>query len=60
MRNGMIEAKHISMKAQAMARIISISIFDIATYRMSHIGSMNTYLVLTPRLQFKFYKRIIS
>ena len=56
----MIEAKHIGMKAQAMARIISISIFDIATYRMSHIGSMNTYLVLTPRLQFKFYKRIIS
>lgn len=60
MRDGMIEAKHIGMKAQAMARIISISIFDIATYRMPHISSMNTYLVLTPSLQFKFYKRIIS
>ena len=46
-RNRMVETEHVGVKTKSVKRIITIAVFYIATHRMPHIRSMNTYLVLT-------------
>ena len=58
MSDRMIKAKFISMQAQPTYRVITIAIFNVATDRMSHIGSVNTDLVLASGLKPKLYKRL--
>ena len=52
----MVETQEPGMQTQAMQRIITIAVFGIATYRMSHISSMYTNLILTTSLQLKLYQ----
>ena len=47
MSNRMDKTEHIGMKTQASTWIIAITIFYIATHRMPHIGTMNTYLIFS-------------
>ena len=58
MRYGMIETQHIGMQAQALAWIITITILDVTTHRMPHIGRMNTNLILTARFEFELHQRM--
>jgi hypothetical protein len=44
------------MEAQTMDRINAIAIFHVATHRMPHVGSVNTYLILTASLKTELYK----
>ena len=60
MRQGVIETEHISMKCQSMDRVIAVSIFNVTTNRMVHIGSMNTDLIFSASFQFKFNKRVVG
>ena len=54
----MIEAENIGVQAKATAWIITITILDVSTYRMTHIGCMNTNLVLAACLQLILYQRM--
>lgn len=48
------------MQAQTVQGVIAITILRITTHRISHVGSMYTYLVLTSRLQLKLHQRVIG
>lgn len=48
MGHRMVETKQESMQAKTVDRVIAITVFHIATDRMSHVGSMHTDLILTP------------
>ena len=54
----MIEAENIGVQAKATTWIITITILDVSTYRMTHIGRMNTNLVLAACLQLILYQRM--
>ena len=47
------------MQAQTVNRIVAITVFGVATYRMTHIGRMHADLVLASRLQFIFHQRML-
>ena len=53
------EAQHICVQAQAMHRVIAVSILNIATNWMSHIGGMDANLILPARLQAVFHERMV-
>ena len=55
----MVEAEHISMQAKTTAWIIAITILNVTTNWVSHIGSMHTNLVLSTRLQLIFHQRML-
>ena len=56
----MIEAQYVSVKTQSAERVVAITVFDITTYRMSHVCRVNTYLILAPCLQLVLYQRMFS
>ena len=56
----MVEAEHISMQAKTTAWIIAITILNVTTNWVSHIGSMHTNLVLSTRLQLIFHQRMLG
>ena len=45
-RYRMGETEDISMQTEPMERVVAVTIFHIATHRMSHISRMYPYLVL--------------
>ena len=55
----MIEAKLECMQAQAMQRVITVTVFYVSTDRMAHISRMHANLVLTACLQTVLNQRII-
>ena len=59
-RHGMGEAQHIGMQTEAVQRVVAIAIFDVAADRMTHIGRMYTYLVLTSGFKLVFHKRVLG
>ena len=59
MRYRMIEAQDISVQAQTMHRVVAVSILNIATNWMSHIGGMDANLILPTRLQAVFHERMV-
>ncbi len=58
MGDRMGETQYIGMEAQTADRVITVSIFHVATHGCAHISGMNAYLILTSRLKLEFYKRI--
>ena len=58
MCNRMLEAEHIGVQGQTIARIIAITVLRIATNGMTHISRMYADLVLPSCLQFILHQRI--
>ena len=58
MCNRMLEAEHIGVQGQTIARIIAITVLRIATNGMTHISRMYADLVLPSRLQLILHQRI--
>ena len=59
-RHRMIETQQPGMQAQAMKRVVTITVFGVATDRMTHIGRVDTNLIFTACLQLKFDKRMFG
>ena len=43
-----------------MQRVVTIAIFYVTTDRMSHVGRMYTYLILSASFKFVFYQSVLS
>ena len=56
----MIEAENIGVQAKATTWIITVTILDVSTHRMTHISSMNANLVLASCFQLILYQRMRS
>lgn len=48
------------MQAEAMNRVVAITVFRVAADGMSHIGRMYANLVLAAGLQLIFYQRMFG
>ena len=58
MGNRVIETQQESMQTQSVQRVIAITIFHITTHRMPQVSTMDTYLILTSRLQLKLHQTV--
>lgn len=47
------------MKTEPMERVVAITILDITAHRMTHIGRMDTDLVLPPGVKAELHKRMV-
>ncbi len=56
----MIEAELIGVETQTAKRIVAVAVFHVATDRVTHVGGMDTYLVLAARLKTIFNKRMVD
>ena len=59
MGHRMLHAQQESMQTETVYRVVSISVFHVTTYWMSHISGMHTDLVLTTRLQLELHQRVV-
>ena len=48
------------MQAQAVKRVVTITVFHVATNRMAHVSGMHANLVLSSRLQLKLHQRVVG
>lgn len=56
--DGVVEIEAVGVQAEAVARVVTIAILDVATNRVSQILQMHTNLVLTPSIEAQFYEAV--
>ena len=51
MRDRVVETEHISMETKPSYGVIAVSVLDVTADRVPQVGTVDTYLVLSSRLQ---------
>ena len=58
-RHGMIETQQPGMQTQPVQRVVTITIFLVATHGMAHVSRVHANLILTACLQFELNQRVL-
>ena len=58
--HGVSEAQHVGVQTKSVDRVIAIAVFYVAAYRVSHVGGVYSYLVLSSCLKPVFYERVLG
>ena len=59
MGDGVGEAEHVGMQAKPVQRVVAVTVFNVSTYRMSHIGGVNANLVFASRFESILHERVL-
>ena len=56
----MIETEHISVQTEPTDGVVTVAIFHVAANGMSHVGCVDSYLVLTTGFKTELHKRLVD